>query len=902
MIKPILSILVILLLFFHANATNYYLSSTSGNDLQNDGKTIDTPWQSIDKLKTVSNLLLPGDSIFFKCNDSFKGQLILTRSGNATKNIYFGSYGSGKKPVISGTAMVSNWVQTSTNVWEATCNACGTKVTNLFINGIPQQIGRWPNVTDENKGYLSYELHAGTNQITDQQLTDAINWTGAEAVVRRVRWILDRMTIKSHIGNTLLFTTSVNYEFSNGYGYFIQNDPRTLDLQGEWYYNPTTKKFILYSETDPNTYIINATQYDNILRMNGLSYITIEGIKFTGSVRLTMDIDRCNKLTIRNNEIDYSGENGVDINTSNNVVFESNLINHTNNNAFVQAGCRNFVMTNNIIKNTALIAGMGLGSDGQYNAVQMAGTNVLFEHNLIDSVGYIGMNFNGDTVTIKNNIISNYCITKDDGGGLYTWSSGTKNYSRKLIGNILLNAVGAAEGAVGNVAAEGIYIDDRSSNVDIIGNSIYKCGNNGIYIHNADHVTMKGNNVYDNGVQLVMRHDNIAPTFPIINCVVDGNVFVARESNQLVASFETIDNKFTEMGTFQDNSYCRPFDDNLTIYARYINGTAMTLDSWRTTYQKDQTSTKSPIEVNEYKVLGVTSSNYFLNPDFETSTSNWLSWSKYNNSRTIVAKEEGNPGNVLKISFISPSGKADAHMIVSSNRVQLIKGKSYRLKFSVKSSLPDVTLKMIPRKNTDPYNEIADKKMFIPGTTYKDFEFLIFPNMDELNSRIDFEIPEFHGSIWLDNLELVEVDIDKTNPDEYIRFEYNASKDMKIINIPDNYVDSKGKSVSGSISLKPYTSVIIFKKLTTSIGDLLQNTMKSDILLMPNPTTDFVTVKSQENILSVFMHDLNGRKIKSFIGLNTKELTINDLPASGIYLMDIYTTGKRESQKLFIQN
>lgn len=900
--KRTISILVILLTLAKVNATNYYLSSSSGNDVTNDGKSANTPWQSIDKLKSVLGLLQPGDSVFFKCDGVYDGQLTLTQSGTASKNIWLGSYSTGKKPVISGTTTVANWIQTSANIWEATCMASSGRVTNFFINGIPQQMGRWPNATDPNKGYLSYEMHSGTNQITDEQLTGDIDWTGAEAVVRRVRWILDRLSIKTHNAQSLVFTTNVNYEFTNGYGYFIQNHLRTLDQQGEWYFNRGSKKFSLFSKIDPNTLSIKSTSLDNLLRMNGLSYITIENLKFSGSYKLTMDIDYCNHLIIKNCDIDYSGENGVDINSSNNVLFECNLINHTNNNALVEDGCKNLVMRNNIIKNTALIAGMGLSGDGQYNAVQMNGTHVLFERNLIDSVGYIGMNFNGDTITIQNNVISNYCMTKDDGGGLYTWSSGTKNYSRKLIGNILLNAVGAAEGATGNVAAEGIYIDDRSSNVDVIDNTIYKCGNNGIYIHNADHINIKGNHVYDNNVQLVMRHDNIAQNYPITNCVVDSNVFVARDAKQWVASFENTENVFSGMGTFDYNAYCRPLDDRLTLNVKNGSGSSLTLDNWRTIYKQDQHSSQSPITVAKYKVLGIASGNYFNNPDFEGTTSNWSGWSLYNNSRTTIAKGEGNPGNALKTTFISSSGKPGAYMVLSSHNIALESGKSYRLRFSAKSSNPAIVIKMIPRKYGDPSNEIADRETFTPGIGYSDFEFLLFPSKSESSSRIEFEIPEFHGSIWFDNFEFIEVTGEKANPDDYIRFEYNATVKDKTIHIPANYVDVKGKAASGEVVLKPFSSILLFKNLTTSIGHLPKPENPA-IRLLPNPARKYVTIESKETILSICLHDINGRIIKSYNNSGeTTAYTIQNLPAPGVYIVQIQTKGRTENRKLFINN
>ena len=632
-------LLALLILSFQGIATNYYFSTSSGNDQKNDGKTANTAWQSIDKLKTILNLLQAGDSVLFKRNDTFHGQLVLSRSGNISGNIYFGSYGSGCKPVISGTVPVKNWVQTSTNIWEATCTGCNDQVTNFFINGIPQQIGRWPNATDCNKGYLTYEGHRGTSQIIDNQLTDTINWTGAEAVVRRVRWILDRLTIKSHNGTKLQFTTPLDYQFMDGFGYFIQNDPRTLDQQGEWYYNPSVKRFSLYSKTDPNAFVIQVPQIENLVLLNKLNYITIENIKFSGSDKLTMDVNDCKNLIIRNVEFDYSGVNAVDFKASNTIVFESNLINHTNNNAFVQTSCRNFVMRNNVVKNTAMIAGMGLGADGQYNAVQIGGSNLLVEYNKIDSVGYIGLNFSGDTLVIKNNIISNFCMTKDDGGGLYTWSNGAVNYSRKLIGNILLNAVGAPEGSGWpGVAAEGIYIDDRSANVDIIGNTVYRCGNNGIYIHNANHINLTGNTIYDNNVQLVMRHDPIASKYPITNCVVDSNIFVAREASQIVASIETFGNTFSDMGLFDHNAYCRPFDDCFTIYAKDELGSTLSLDHWQSKHQQDLHSYKSPISISEYKVIDVKSSNFFSHSEPTSDIERWSSRSKYNNHKVVFEK------------------------------------------------------------------------------------------------------------------------------------------------------------------------------------------------------------------------------------------------------------------------
>jgi hypothetical protein len=49
-----------------------------------------------------------------------------------------------------------------------------------------------------------------------------------------------------------------------------------------------------------------------------------------------------------------------------------------------------------------------------------------------------------------------------------------------------------------------------------------------------------------------------------------------------------------------------------------------------------------------------------------------------------------------------------------------------------------------------------------------------------------------------------------TSPND-IRFEYNAAKTNKVITLNGNYRDVKGTAYSGSVTLAPYTSVVLIK-------------------------------------------------------------------------------------------
>jgi len=77
----------------------YYVSSSDGND-NNDGLSTDKPWAT---LANVNNQWLnPGDSVLFKADDTFIGQLKVNSSGTEEKPLYFGKYGEGELPILDG--------------------------------------------------------------------------------------------------------------------------------------------------------------------------------------------------------------------------------------------------------------------------------------------------------------------------------------------------------------------------------------------------------------------------------------------------------------------------------------------------------------------------------------------------------------------------------------------------------------------------------------------------------------------------------------------------------------------------------------------------------------------------------------------------------------------------------
>lgn len=79
--------------------TSYYFSSSEGNDA-NSGISSGSPLQTVAKLNELT--LLAGDKVLFKKGDTFIGEIIINHSGAENAPIIYDSYGTGEKPILSG--------------------------------------------------------------------------------------------------------------------------------------------------------------------------------------------------------------------------------------------------------------------------------------------------------------------------------------------------------------------------------------------------------------------------------------------------------------------------------------------------------------------------------------------------------------------------------------------------------------------------------------------------------------------------------------------------------------------------------------------------------------------------------------------------------------------------------
>lgn len=590
-------------------ANTYYFSTNSGNDSRSafEARNAATPWKTLAKLNAIFGDLNAGDSVLFKRNEIYIGAIIAAKSGALNLPIVFAAYGTGAKPVITGLTTLTGWTNIGNGIWESSCPS-SAMVNRVLMNGEIKEIGRYPNLSAPNKGYLTMESSNGIYQFTDNDLPASPDWTGGEVVIRKARWVIDRNLITRHSGNTIDYSSESSYSPDPSAGYFIQNHPKTLDITGEWYYRLSDQKLGIYFENgDPASRTIQASTVNKTVVINALSGFAFDNINFIGANSAAFEIINSQAVRISNCDILYSGLDAVYAKNSTQLTFENLLINHSNNVALNLDNCSNLVIRGNRIKNTGITAGTGKGDSGGYEGILLSGDNVLIEQNEIDSSGYIGITFRGNLNVMKNNFISNFGFVKDDASGIYTWNNipnAPLTYGTKITNNVIINGIGAPEGTQWPTyrPVSGLYIDDNTANVEITGNTISECRLYGIYIHNAHDLSLDKNTFFNSNCQLGITEDSHAAYSMVRNVTMHDNIFFAREFYYRVAEFKTSVSDINEFGVFDNNYYCRPTYEKQIIYPSYLLNqgyveNSLNLEEWKAMFGKDLSSKKAPVEL-----------------------------------------------------------------------------------------------------------------------------------------------------------------------------------------------------------------------------------------------------------------------------------------------------------------
>ena len=601
-LKSIL-IIAFLILTTIASATDYYVSS-AGNDAS-DGLSISTSWRTIAKVNSAFINLNPGDRILFNRGDTFYGNLIIGKSGTSGNPITISYYGSGTDPVLSGFSTLSSWTSEGSNIYSNTVALASKSYLIVKVNGVNTAAGRYPNAGS----WLSLDATSGSTQLTDAAIDASItNWTGAEAVIRTDEFRMERVLISNHTSHTLTYAPTSEGALT-GYGYFIQSDLKTLDQANEWFYNGT--KFYIYG--DPSAKKVEVSAYTNGVTINSFDYIMFDHLIVTGYGKNGFDIVDGSNITIKNCTIKYCGETGIygydeTSGNSSGCIFSDNVINQINGSGiYISSQFSNSYISGNTIKNIGMIVGAAHATGweltmqgiilGNSSYRQLSNTNTIVEYNNLDSIGYCGISMYGTNITTRYNLVNQFGMRLNDGGGIYTYSLvADPGYVQTISNNIVLNGVGNHDMTSHNLYNDirGIYLDGYTKGVTVLNNTVSRCSGPNFFINGGRNCTVKNNTMYDARAGspanlFINRFSNTVDLYD--NLDLENNLIICKDANESAIEYVSSYGAPSATAILNNNYYTRPISDNNIFYVVPL-GTSTNLAGWQTYTGKEANSHK----------------------------------------------------------------------------------------------------------------------------------------------------------------------------------------------------------------------------------------------------------------------------------------------------------------------
>ena len=924
--KLFISIAAILLVI-KCEAANYYFSSSSGNDSYTTAQAQNkaTPWASITKLNSYFTNIKPGDSILFKRGDTFYGTISITKPGTAALPIIFAAYGTGAQPIISGFVPVTGWTSLGGNIYQGNCPGAGTTVNIVMLNGVSQQISRWPNADAANNGYLNIDSHTGDTQIVSAALNTAVNWAGAQVVIRKNHWTLDVGTISSNTATVINYTDASIYQPLNNFGFFIQNSPSALDQNGEWYYNSTTKTIMMYLTAAPSNTSVQVSGNPYVVTAYGFNYITFSGLSIMGANNNAFDVKNCNYFQIKNCTISHAGVNGINASINKYFSLTNSVVKNMNSNAVNVVSSFRATVSNDSVYNVGMRAGMGQSGNGTYIGITVNGTSGLISQNVVTGTGYVAIDFTGDTITVQNNYITNFDATKDDGGAIYTYAgkvdSNTNHYALNILNNIVLNSQGAPSGTPGSVVgnATGIYLDDNSSGVTISGNTVANCIT-GLLLHQARNNVITGNTFYNNSIaQIFIQHNTVS--FAIKNNIISNNIIYSTTKAQQNIYLLTMNlaNDITRFATLSNNYYSPTIDN---IFPFNINSKLVNLQLWQNVYGKDAGS-KSTVSLPYYTINMPSKRSSFTNTTFSSNVTGITSWSVNGNFVRSWNSAGQLDGGSVKGSFTYNSGSPTNSPIVLVSLGAVTTTNVYMLKFSmIATGGGNKRMQIYLRNTAAPYNRVSEVKYITVDSVRTENTVMIQPTAALATASIVMLLEDETISLYLDNLGFYTTNAVPVNPATQIFFQYNPSLAGVNQKLNSTYIDSKYINYTHNTTIGAFSSILLFKNADSTavqppvvyaipvpqkdIAAINASQHSSaSIGLYPNPATDYIMLNFNQDVknLNIKLVSTRGDIIMNKnvdVENNSYRLDLSQKPQPGCYYIWLNGSGINQTSKVVI--
>jgi parallel beta-helix repeat protein len=484
---------------------------------------------------------------------------------------------SGEKVVISGGTPVGGWTQGSDGIW--TAHVAAEDVQQFTVNGEKQTESRFPDVdpNDPVKGGWLWGQDLPNGYDPQKSMAfDPSDFPAGHApqvgqtitVFAENGYANDKLTIASVSGNVVTFTSEANYDLGPASRFFI-SEAKPDDV-GEWSYDSASQT-ISYKAPEGFTGEGGVvSDAHSLFVVDGADKVTFKGLTFTDTAAASGDpetaaieVHDATGLVMDGNHFVNVGVGIALHGDSSGNQISGNSFEHIWSSAIAMtAGTSGNRVTNNVIDHSGEVF-------VQFGAIDMQeSAKNQIDHNTITNVPRFGIaeinydpgNPSGGNI-IEYNDIRHSGQQTPDVGAIYLFSADDSGAAGDIIRyNNIVDAGGLNTKAGGFAEnwSSGIYLDNMASNAQIYGNFVQGTSFAGVYIHGGSNNQIHDNTLLDNGqygISTVVADD----------FAIKGNEVYQNFIQVSADGSNTIDTDQTDPRMIHGNVYYNPNGDELTI-------------------------------------------------------------------------------------------------------------------------------------------------------------------------------------------------------------------------------------------------------------------------------------------------------------------------------------------------
>jgi hypothetical protein len=707
-------------------------------------------------------------------------------------------------PLLIGGRAVNGWQPWRDGIVQA--NVELKDVRQLFFAGKRQPLARYPNFDPQNPyggGWayadgVMWPMYVDNPDENKHTLLvkpeDWRKWEYPEDVevfsFPRYNWWNDLLRVKSVDAEKRTVTTARDgsYAMRGNDRYYFQGALEDLDAPGEWHFDRRTQTLYFKPPAAIDSAAVYVPTARDILQVNAAEHVTVRGLTFEcadGAAITLTKTNHCRVIGCAIRNVGDFGGNGVNVNggTDNGIVGCD--IHDTGRSGVSLTGGDRKTLTeagnfadNCYIHHVGIFYKQGVG-------VALDGVGQRVSHCLIHDTPRFAIQFNGNAHVLEYNHLRYLALETEDVGATYCggrdWISprGTViryNYIHDVLG------YGWNGKWTSPYFAWGIYLDDNSGGVDVIGNIVARCGRSLLHGHSARDCRVENNVFIEGG----MRQWEF-------NGWTTKSHFWEHTLEQMVKGYDSVVNE--PAWRFMRGMQFRPedipdaegrvmsgnnFQRNIIAWhndeSRALNVVAFNADRNifdHNLYWHDG----KPLKTGQRKAGRVISANLVSNPGFEDGEPGQMpkdwTWQirPKPDASAVLAEDDGH--RCLRIdAAYNHEKKRDNYPIVISREIELKPGASFRLRAKLRSDRDGAKAALmvqcwIPSHDGKPAHFWGSSPSDVRiGTVWQDYEFAFnipaqgergwHEEMKKFRVRLDW--PAEEGALFADDVVLEETE------------------------------------------------------------------------------------------------------------------------------------------------